>query len=301
MKERATPAKLFIVACLASLAIGCATPPHNVLVPAVTGAKAAPGTASSGSSIGKSTASTAAKRPASVSAKALGVYRTPAEMHAPPSDDELAVVESAQTLIGKAPESSVVVNGKRFVLDCIGTVAAIFYGMYIDVTKDFPHLTGSGVERLYRSLKNEGVLHHDKYPRPGDVVIWNNTWDANGDGDTNDDPHTHAGVVLAVDEDGTIHYVHENYRRGVIVEVMNLLKPNVYRNSDGRVLNSPMAMAPKPGEKRAVHWVSGDLFGAFGDVLGAKAYYRVASAGMDGRSNSALTRNEVRLPVSSLH
>ena len=272
-------ARFAVVACVGLLAFGCATIPQQATVPkrsAATKADRMTAKAQRGATSTEETAAPATgKRPASISAKALGIYRTPAQMHAPPSDDELAVVESAETLIGKAPESTVVVNGRQFVLDCVGTVAAVFYGVYIDVTKDFPQLAGNGVERLYASLAKEKILHHDSYPRPGDVVIWDNTWDANGNGDANDDPRTHAGVVLAVDGDGTIHYVHENYRRGVIIEVMNLLKPNVYQDAEGRILNSPMAMAPKPGEERSVHWVSGDLFDVFGDVLGAKAHYRV--------------------------
>ena len=37
-----------------------------------------------------------------------------------------------------------------------------------------------------------------------DVVFWDNTWDANGDGDRTNDPRTHAGIVLAVDDDRLI-------------------------------------------------------------------------------------------------
>lgn len=259
------PVLLFILG--AFLSVGCATVPNpgspqGGIIPHAT-QRPVPQPA------------TPTTRPSSISASELGIYRTPAEMKAPPSDDELAIVASAKTLIGKPPEATVIVNGKQFVLDCIGTVAAIYYGMDIDITKDFDRYEGSGVDRLYMSLKNRHVLHKDKLPRPGDVVVWDNTWDANGNGNKNDDPRTHAGLVLAVDEDGTIHYVHENYRRGVIVEVMNLLKPDVYQDDAGKTLNSPLAMAPPPGAARAEHWVAGDLFDTFGDVLKLKGYFHV--------------------------
>ncbi|HUX21820.1 MAG TPA: CHAP domain-containing protein [Spirochaetia bacterium] len=264
------------------LAAGCATVPREAsqertsITPVTKANATAAAAVPKSSSVPPATAATT--RPSSVSAQALGVYRTPEGMKAPPSNDELSIVASAKTLIGMPPESTVVINGRQFILDCIGTVAAIFYREHIDITKDFALYDGTGVDRLYFSLKKEKVLHSDKYPRPGDVVIWDNTWDANENDNANDDPRTHAGVVLAVDDDGTIYYVHENYRRGVIIEVMNLLKPDVYQDEKGKLLNSPMAMAPKPGEERAAHWVSGDLFDTFGDVLGAKRHYQVASS-----------------------
>lgn len=264
-----------LVVGLAVLAFGCATVPRtsrtateqpSAMASAKVTTAPAPATATAKS----------AKTASPISAEALGIYRTAEQQQAPPSKGELGIVDSAKTLIGMAPEAIVVIHGRQFVLDCIGTVAAIFYRERIDVTKDFAKYSGTGVDRLYESLESQKVLHADKYPRPGDVVIWDNTWDANNNGNPNDDPRTHAGVVLAVDEDGTIHYVHENYRRGVIIEVMNLLRPTVYKDDNGKLLNSPMAMAPKPGEERAVHWVSGDLFDSFGDVLGAKKHYQVA-------------------------
>ena len=263
-----------LVVGLALLAFGCATVPRTNR--AATAQPRGPAPAKVSTAIPP--AQTKTKASSKISAEALGIYRTAEQQQAPPSKDELGIIDSAKTLIGMAPEATVVIHGRQFVLDCIGTVAAIFYRERIDVTKDFSKYSGTGVDRLYKSLESQKVLHSDKYPRPGDVVIWDNTWDANDNGNPNDDPRTHAGVVLAVDEDGTIHYVHENYRRGVIIEVMNLMKPTVYKDDNGKILNSPMAMAPKPGEERAVHWVSGDLFDSFGDVLGARKHYLVAAS-----------------------
>ncbi len=42
--------------------------------------------------------------------------------------EEKAVLASAKSLLGRAPDSRVRVNGRTFTLDCIGTVAAIFWG-----------------------------------------------------------------------------------------------------------------------------------------------------------------------------
>jgi len=212
----------------------------------------------------------------------LGIYRSPEEQQKPPTNDELAVLASAKTLIGKPPNANVRVNGKGFTLDCIGTVSAIFYGLSIDVTKDFAIYTGDGVNRLYMTLKERNALHTDKYPRPGDVIIWDNTWDVKGNGDRIHSPRTHAGIVLAVDEDGTIHYVHENLYKGIMIETMNLLRPTVARDEQDKVINSGMAIASKPGGPAPEHSLSGDVFDCFGDVLGLKNYFLVDLAQREG-------------------
>jgi hypothetical protein len=221
----------------------------------------------------------AQQKPSSpVSAEALGLYRTEEQMTAPPSVDELSLIASAKTLIGQPPNATVLVHGKQFTLDCIGTVSAIYYKLYMDITKDFNLYSGNGVNRLYQTLKAKGALHDDKYPRPGDIIFWDNTWDANGNGNRTDDPRTHAGIALAVDDDGTIHYIHENLYKGVMIEVMNLLRPNVARDENGKVINSGLAIATNAGGQLPVHWLSGDVFNKFGDALGLKSYFKVDHA-----------------------
>ena len=204
-------------------------------------------------------------------------YRAPDAVSAPLSQDEKAMIASADTLIGMAPESRVVVNGRTFVLDCIGTVSAIFYGMDIDVQKDFRRYRGDGVSRLYQSLAARGALHRDRFPRPGDVIFWDNTWDANGDGRLDNDPLTHAGVVMSVDPDGTIHYVHEHIIKGVTVEAMNLRRPREYSDPLGRIINNTMAMNSGISRRNnPPRWTSGDLWDSFGDILRVKKYFEVA-------------------------
>jgi hypothetical protein len=201
-------------------------------------------------------------------------YRTEEQIKAPLSADEKAVLASANTLLGQPPDARVNVNGRAFTLDCIGTVSAIYYGVNVDLQRDFSRYDGNGVNRLYQSLKALKGLHRDQYPRPGDVIFWDNTWDANGDGNHANDPRTHAGVVIAVDDDGTIHYEHEHIRKGVIVETMNLLHPDDYYDSRGRIINNALAMNSGISRKdNPAHWTSGSLFNAFGDVLRNKRYY----------------------------
>jgi hypothetical protein len=214
---------------------------------------------------------------ASISADALGLYRSMDAARAAPTADELAVVDSAKRLLGMAPNALVVVEGRQFKLDCIGTVCAIYYRLGLDVAKDFGKYPGNGVNRLYRSLEARGLLHGDRYPRTGDIVIWDNTWDADGDGDRSNDLNTHAGVVLAVDDDGTIHYVHENMYKGVMIETMNLLRPTESTDASGKKINSGMAIATVSGGPKPARWLSGDVFKAFGDILRAKDDFRAAA------------------------
>jgi hypothetical protein len=206
-------------------------------------------------------------------------YRSSEQIAQPLSRDEKAVLASARTLLGRGPESTVEVNGRTFVLDCIGTVSAIFYGMNIDVQKDFRRYNGDGVNRLYQSLKSLDTLHRDLYPRPGDIIFWDNTWDANGDGKLNDDPRTHAGVVMSVDEDGTIHYVHEHIIKGVTIEAMNLLHPRDYYDPQGRIINNALAMNSGISRRNnPPHWTSGDLWDSFGNILRVRGHFAVADA-----------------------
>ncbi|HEY9594560.1 MAG TPA: CHAP domain-containing protein [Spirochaetia bacterium] len=255
--------------------------------------------ADSAGAAAESAAPAKAPRSSLLSADALGLYRTPEQMQAAPSNDELAVVASAKTLLGQKPDAKVMVNGKGFTLDCIGTVAAVFYGLSLDVTKDFGIYEGNGVNRLYMTLKERNALHTDRYPRPGDVIVWDNTWDVKGDGDRIHDPRTHAGIVLAVDEDGTIHYVHENLYKGVMIETMNLLRPTDARDEQGKLINSGLAIASKPGGPKPAHSLSGDVFNCFGDVLGLKEYFYVDLARTEGAATDLAVAAAVSRPAAA--
>jgi hypothetical protein len=267
----------FYLAAAVLLATSCASSPH-------TSASAGPEQGKAQATAAPSVAQAESPKNAQVaaaplhssllSADALGIYRTPEMQQKPPTANELAVVASAKTLLGKPPNAKVTVNGRAFTLDCIGTVSAAFYGVSIDVTKDFDYYPGDGVNRLYMTLKERNALHTDKYPRPGDVVIWDNTWDVKGDGDRVHDPRTHAGIVMAVDGDGTIYYLHENLNKGIVIETMNLLRPTDAWDGDKRI-NSGMAIASKPGGPHPEHSLSGDVFDCFGDVLGQRSYFYV--------------------------
>lgn len=180
------------------------------------------------------------------------------------------VFDQAYGLLGYKPDSTVYVRGKKFTLDCIGTVAAIFYGAGIDIMADagkFYAPGDNGVAMFYKSLKNKNGVYKSKYPKPGDVIFWDNTWDRNSNGRFGDDPLTHVGLVTKVDNDGTIHYIHDNYVYGIVVETMNLYRPKDIRDENGKIINSALYMNSSETKKLSHPWLSGDLFREFGGVI----------------------------------
>jgi len=191
-------------------------------------------------------ASCATTGPARGSAPPVGVQPSsgPAK---PLSGTQQKLVEGAARLLG---EDSLTVNGRSFPMDCTGTVLAIYWYAGIDLEKNLGRYTGNGVTRLYRFMEDKRLLDSPRDPVPGDLIFWDNTYDANEDGKFNDDL-THVGMVVYVLEEGTVEYVHLNYRRGIVLERMNLRQPvdrttkvdryQILINSPVRARNSPPA------------------------------------------------------------
>lgn len=194
-------------------------------------------------------------------------------------NDELRnkVLVSAKSLLGiKYNTQGVVVNGKSFTIDCIGTLRAAFWGAGIDIAQDFYKYTGNGVSCLFYSLKDSAALKSENLPAEGDVVFWDNTWDRNGDGVFGNDPLTHAGLIVQVDEDGTCYYLHASVHAGVTIERMNLKNPSVWKDDSGKVINSGLYLGSYFGNpKNPPKWTAGDLFRAFGDGEKIIAKYQV--------------------------
>ncbi len=170
------------------------------------------------------------------------------------------LVEGAHSVRGR---SQLDIGGRRFNADCTGTVLAIYWYAGIDLSSPLADYRGNGVTRLYRFLEEKRALHNTRRPEPGDIIFWDNTYDRNDDGRPND-YLTHTGMVVEVERDGTVHYVHHNYRKGVVFARMNLYKPGVYTekvNGQQKLVNSPMRMRGSPNYDK---WLASQLTRSFG-------------------------------------
>jgi hypothetical protein len=178
------------------------------------------------------------------------------------STAQARVVESAESLVGRR---SLKINGRRFNYDCTGTILAAYYGAGIDLQAEFSRYTGNGVARLYKLAAAHELIYTGDSPRPGDVIFWDNTYDRNGDGAWNDQL-THAGVVIRAYEDGSVDYVHHNYRDGIVVARMSLASPDTHQ-AGSALINSPMRMKSHRYMNPS-QWLSSHLYRSAGMLYG---------------------------------
>jgi hypothetical protein len=184
------------------------------------------------------------------------------DLPAETTDVQRLLAEGARRVLGRR---HLVVRGRTFPYDCTGTVLAIYWYAGIDLARDFDKYSGNGVLRLYQSLEKENLLYTTTRPVTGDIIFWDNTYDRNGDGAWND-TLTHMGMVLRSWPDGTIQYVHLNYSRGIVIENMNLLEPDLHKElvrGSLRILNSPIRLR-EPGRPHPPLWLAGQLYRMLG-------------------------------------
>jgi len=170
------------------------------------------------------------------------------------------LLAGAHYFLGK---TELVWAGRTYTYDCTGTILAIYAYAGIDLADRFSHYSGNGVQRLYKIMGYHDLLYSTHLPQVGDIIFWDNTYDANGNG-LWDDALTHAGMVVGVTPSGEISYVHQNYAKGIVIEKMNLVHPDVYTEDEGGatvLVNSPMRMR---GQPPGPAWLSGQLFKVFG-------------------------------------
>lgn len=171
----------------------------------------------------------------------------PPERHTRPNAFQDAVVAAAERYLEVRPEG--------FRDDCSGYVSAVFDRVGV-------RLTG-GARDMYALAEDQHLLHHHKEPLPGDIAFFDDTYDADHDGRTND-PLTHVAVVLSVDDDGTIHLAHGGTGRGRTTLTMNLYHPD-QRSDEDHVLNDWLRRQ-KAGDPSNTRYFAGELWRAFATV-----------------------------------
>ena len=160
----------------------------------------------------------------STSVSTITPVKSPSTSSAPSiSQKQKQLVEAANWAKGR---NYLTVNGTRFKMDCSGVVRAIYYKAGIDLAQDFNKYRGGGTERIHETLRSKGLIYRPTVPVPGDILFWDNTYDANHNG-RSDDMLSHIGMVVSSDKkSGNIVYVHHHEKKGIVFEKMNLLHPN---------------------------------------------------------------------------
>ncbi len=164
---------------------------------------------------------------------------------------------------------------KGFLNDCSGFVRMVYSNFNIDLF-DVEHNTkASGTEIIFKFVEKNGAIYpkyiyfnkstpkNKKYvPQVGDIIFFDNTHDKNRDKKVNDF-FTHVAIVLSIDDDNTINYIHKS-SRGINTQLMNLDEPNSLYINKKRV-NSYLRVKKK-GDSKNTPYLSGELFRAFGTL-----------------------------------
>lgn len=139
--------------------------------------------------------------------------------------------------------------------DCSGYVLAVFdrAGLALD----------GNTASLYERFSAAGAVYRRRAPTVGDLAFFDDTYDRNGNGRT-DDELSHVGVVVAVESDGTITVAHGGTSGGRTTMVMNLRHPAV-RDLGGKRVNDGLR-AERKGDPPGTRYLASQLWRAFAAV-----------------------------------
>jgi hypothetical protein len=151
-------------------------------------------------------------------------------------------------------------------MDCSGFVSCVFKSADIG---GFETLTSNvegenGVKIIYKALEKSKKIYRKKIPNIADIVFFDNTYDRNGNGAI-DDELTHVGIVLSVDKEGTITFIHSSVSGGVTRDYVNLYYPGK-ETSSGNTINSKLRFQ-KDTDPPDTKYLAGALIHAFGTVF----------------------------------
>ncbi len=172
-------------------------------------------------------------------------------------DKIIQIVNQAKTL------SSYTVNDKRYNIDCSGLILYSYHKLGYDLLSYNKGYKGNGVTILYKMGKYQFSLNNRK-GKPGDIIVFDNTYDMNKDSKFNDEL-THVAIVLSVDDKGTYTYAHIG-SRGWTIAKMNLIKKKVYKEGDYKY-NDFLRKKESWHTKTPADYLSGNLFKTFINVI----------------------------------
>ncbi len=164
------------------------------------------------------------------------------------------LVAIAKKYYGVSRRHHLMFKGKRFPFDCSGYVRGVYYAAGIDLFQE-NRKNKNGCEIIYLTLQKKTRVFHEGLPLKGDVIFFDNTYDANRDGQVND-KLSHVGIVTAVDANGTVSFLHRS-SRGIRKGYLNRSRPT------DRKTNSYLRQPPYP---KGLKKFAGELFSAYGSV-----------------------------------
>lgn len=175
-----------------------------------------------------------------------------------------SVVKIAKNSIGLSYVPAV--NGKTFTSDCIGFVRYVYYSAGVDISIVYGDGRG-GVSSFYNGIEIRGWVYNKFPPNIGDLIFFDNTYDANRNRKW-DDELTHIGIVSGFGKHDTIFYIH--YASGKVKEDrINLKYPNTYafRQKEGKlyVINSHLRINRGEGYSKK-EYLSSSFFRCFGRI-----------------------------------
>ena len=153
----------------------------------------------------------------------------------PKSSSFRKVPDAARSFLGKRVLKH---KGKTYRYDCSGFVSAVYGKVGISID--------GSVRYIYDSSKKKRTLR--KEPRIGDLVFFDNTFDANKNG-AFDDMLTHIAVVEKIESSGRITMIHLG-SKGVVRIYMNLHHRDIYKDEYGVVQNSYLRFRKSKNDTR---------------------------------------------------
>ena len=210
-------------------------------------------------------------RTALLIAAALAGCAAPLQARSPGGDDGALgsrLARRAASLLGEG-RAPFVVGAERFNPDCTGFVEAVYQAEGIPLRLLMQRAAPaerSGVAAAWRAFEANGrTFGAGVRPRPGDAVFWRFTYDRNGNGRL-DDGLTHMGIVEVVDGDA-VTFLHRG-GGGVVRGVMDLARPQLAREMNGRPVNS--ALRVKGAAWAGAPDLAGALFAGYGRIEPAR-------------------------------
>lgn len=140
-----------------------------------------------------------------------------------------------------------------FRTDCSGFVSAVLDRVEIPAA--------GGTTQLWEAAVRAGATHKELRPAPGDLAFFDNTYDANHNGQF-DDELTHVGVVIEVDPHGVVVIAHGGNGRGRTELRMDPAHPHEQVDADGRRRNDPLRQA-RQGDPPGAAYLAGELWRGF--------------------------------------